>query len=44
MALPAFEKKISPSDLQPMMDTALKYKLIGRKFEPRDVISNLALA
>jgi NitT/TauT family transport system substrate-binding protein len=44
MALPAFEKRILESDLQPIMDVAVKYKLIGKKFPPRDVISKLALA
>jgi NitT/TauT family transport system substrate-binding protein len=42
MALPAFERKILESDLQPMMDVALKYKLITRKFPPRDLISSVA--
>ncbi len=44
MALPAFEKKILESDLQPLMDVALQYKLIDRKFPPRDVISKYAVA
>ena len=44
MALPAFERQILPSDLQPMMDAALQYKLIDRKFPPRQVISSLAPA
>jgi NitT/TauT family transport system substrate-binding protein len=43
-ALSAFEKKILESDLQPMMDVALRYKLIGKKFPPRNVISKIALA
>jgi NitT/TauT family transport system substrate-binding protein len=42
VTLSAFEKKILESDLQPIMDVALKYKLIGKKFPPRDVISKLA--
>jgi NitT/TauT family transport system substrate-binding protein len=44
MALPAFERKILESDLQPMMDVALKYKLINKTFPPRQVISKVALA
>ncbi len=44
MVLPAFEKQIVPSDLQPMMDVSLQYKLIERKFPARQVISSLALA
>ncbi len=44
MALPAFEKKILESDLQPMLDVAYQYKLIDKKFAPREVISTLALA
>jgi NitT/TauT family transport system substrate-binding protein len=43
MVIPAFEKQILPSDLQPMMDVSLQYKLIDRKFPPRQVISPLAL-
>ncbi|MEK7334570.1 MAG: ABC transporter substrate-binding protein [Candidatus Binatota bacterium] len=42
MALPAFEKKILESDLQPMIDVAFKYKLINKKFPPGEVISKLA--
>jgi NitT/TauT family transport system substrate-binding protein len=44
MALPAFERRILESDLQPMMDVAFRYKLISRKFAPREVISKGALA
>jgi NitT/TauT family transport system substrate-binding protein len=44
MALPAFEKKLLESDLQPMMDVALQYKLIDRKFPPREMISKFAPA
>jgi NitT/TauT family transport system substrate-binding protein len=43
MALPAFEKKILESDLEPWIDVSFKYKLIGRKFSPREVISKVAL-
>lgn len=43
-ALPAFEKKLLESDLQPIMDLALRYKLINKKFAPRDVIAKFALA
>ncbi|MEK7210118.1 MAG: ABC transporter substrate-binding protein [Candidatus Binatota bacterium] len=44
MALPAFEKRIQESDLQPMMDVAFQYKLINKKFPPRELISKLAAA
>ena len=44
MALPAFERRILESDLQPLMDVAFQYKLIGRKFPPREVISKVAPA
>jgi NitT/TauT family transport system substrate-binding protein len=44
VTLAAFEKKILEADLQPMMDVALRYKMIAKKFPPRDVISKLALA
>ena len=42
MALPAFEKKIVESDLQPMLDVSFQYKLIDRKFAAREVISKHA--
>jgi NitT/TauT family transport system substrate-binding protein len=42
MPLPAFEKKLLESDLQPMMDAAFQYKLIERKFPPREVIAAMA--
>ncbi|MBI4589160.1 MAG: ABC transporter substrate-binding protein [Candidatus Rokubacteria bacterium] len=44
LVLPAFERKILESDLQPMLDVAFQYKLIDRKFPPREVISSHALA
>lgn len=44
MALPAFEKKILESDLQPMLDVAFDYKLIEKKFPVREVISTYAPA
>jgi NitT/TauT family transport system substrate-binding protein len=44
VALPAFEKKILESDFQPMMEVAFRYKLIGKKFPPRNVISKVAMA
>jgi len=43
MALPAFEKKLVESDLQPMMDVAFQYKLIERKFAPKEVIAPIAM-
>lgn len=42
--LPAFEKKLPESDLEPIMDLALRYKLIAKKFPPRDVIAKIAMA
>jgi NitT/TauT family transport system substrate-binding protein len=42
MPLPAFEKKIRESDLQPMIDVSYSYRLIDRKLPPRDVISKIA--
>jgi NitT/TauT family transport system substrate-binding protein len=44
VTLSAFEKRILESDLRPMMDVALRYKLIAKKFPPRDVISKVAMA
>lgn len=43
MALPAFERHLLESDLEPMMEVALCYKLIERRFPPREVIAPLAL-
>jgi NitT/TauT family transport system substrate-binding protein len=39
MPLPAFEKPLLESDLQPMLDVALRYKFVDRKFAVGDVIS-----
>ncbi len=44
MTLTAFEKRLLESDLEPIMDLALRYKLINKKFPPRDVIAPFALA
>lgn len=44
LVIPAFEKKMLESDLQPMLDVSLQYKLIEKKFPPREVISPLAPA
>ena len=44
MVLPAFEKKILDGDLQPMIDVSLQYKLIEKKFAPREVVSKHAPA
>src|SRR3970282_315699 len=44
LVVPAFEQKILESDLQPMLDVSLKYKLIEKKFPPREVISKYATA
>jgi len=39
MPLPAFEKRILESDFQPMLDVALRYKFVERKFPISEVIS-----
>ena len=39
MPLPAFEKNLLESDLQPMLDVAARYKFVGRKFPLSEVIS-----
>ena len=39
MPLPAFEKKIVPSDIEPLLDAAFRYKLVERKFPPQELIS-----
>lgn len=44
MPLPAFEKKIVESDIEPLLDAAVRYKLVERKFPPRELISKHALA
>ncbi len=44
MPLPAFEKVILTSDLQPMLDLALRYKFIEKKFPVSEVISQHARA
>jgi NitT/TauT family transport system substrate-binding protein len=42
IGLPVFEKGISEKDLQATIDLTLKYKLIAKAFQARDVISDLA--
>ena len=42
MPLPAFEKKLLASDLQPMLDVALRYRFVDRKFPVSEVISKHA--
>ena len=44
MALPAFEKKLLESDLQPMLDVALRYRFVDRKFPVSQVVSPHARA
>jgi NitT/TauT family transport system substrate-binding protein len=39
MPLPAFEKPLLEADLQPMLDVALRYKFVDRKFAVAEVIS-----
>ena len=42
IGLPIFEKGISEKDLQTTIDLTLKYKLIPKPLNARDVISDLA--
>lgn len=44
MPLPAFEKPIVETDFQPMLDVALRYKFIDRRFPIPEVISRYARA
>lgn len=39
MPLPAFEKTLLESDLQPMLDVALRYQFVDRQFPVSEVIS-----
>jgi ABC-type nitrate/sulfonate/bicarbonate transport system substrate-binding protein len=39
MPLPAFEKKLLESDLEPMLEVGVRYKFIDRKVPPRELIS-----
>ncbi len=39
MPLPAFEKKLLESDLEPMLDVGVRYKFIDRKVSPSQLIS-----
>ena len=39
IALPAFEKKLIESDIDPLLDAALRYKMVEKKFPPRELIS-----
>ncbi|MBI4522474.1 MAG: ABC transporter substrate-binding protein [Deltaproteobacteria bacterium] len=42
VALPVFEKGISEKDLQVTIDLTHRYKLVGRSFKAKEVISELA--
>ena len=42
IGLPVFEKGVSEKDIQATIDLTLKYKLISKAFQARDVISDLA--
>lgn len=44
MPLPAFEKPIVEADFQPMLDVALRYKFVERKFPISEVISKYVRA
>jgi NitT/TauT family transport system substrate-binding protein len=39
MPLPAFEKRLVESDLEPLLDVALRYKFVERKFPVRELVS-----
>jgi NitT/TauT family transport system substrate-binding protein len=42
IGLPVFEKGVSEKDIQGTIDLTLKYKLISKAFQAREVISDLA--
>ena len=42
IGLPVFEKGVSEKDIQATIDLTLKYKLISKAFQAREVISDLA--
>ena len=44
IALPAFEKKLVESDIEPLLDAAVRYKMVEKKFPPREIISKWASA
>jgi NitT/TauT family transport system substrate-binding protein len=39
IVLPAFEKKLVESDIEPLLDAAVRYKMVEKKFPPREIIS-----
>ena len=39
IVLPAFEKKLIESDIEPLLDAAVRYKMVEKKFPPRELIS-----
>ena len=39
ITLPAFEKKLIESDIEPLLDAAVRYKMVEKKFPPRELIS-----
>ncbi|PYO03221.1 MAG: hypothetical protein DMD91_01605 [Candidatus Rokuibacteriota bacterium] len=39
IALPAFERKLIESDIEPLLDAAVRYKMVEKKFPPKELIS-----
>jgi hypothetical protein len=39
IVLPAFEKKLVESDIEPLLDAAVRYKMVEKKFPPKELIS-----
>jgi NitT/TauT family transport system substrate-binding protein len=39
IALPAFERKLIESDINPLLDAAVRYKMVEKKFPPKELIS-----
>ena len=39
IALPAFEKKLIESDIEPLLDAAVRYKMVEKRFPPRELLS-----
>jgi NitT/TauT family transport system substrate-binding protein len=44
IVLPAFEKKLLESDIEPLLEVAARYKMVEKKFPPREIISKYAVA
>lgn len=44
IVLPAFEKKLLESDIEPLLTVAARYKMLEKAIPPRDLISKYAVA